>query len=195
MATDDALLIELVRSGSEDAAAELFERHWPLVWHWAFGVTGDRGLAEQVAQEAIFRAFRSLDRFDPARPFRAWLKRVTINLAIDELRRERRHDVAPEWMTELRAVPPFEDAELLESVVAAVREAAAAAADRRRPPLLARLRRRGDRVAARDSARHRRLPPEPRASGAARRAGGGACLTSSACCRTCRRRFRGPIQA
>ena len=119
---DDALLIELVRAGSEDAAAELFERHWPLVWHWAFGVTGDRGLAEQVAQEAILRAFRSLDRFDTARPFRPWLKRVTINLAIDELRRERRHEAAPGWMSELRAVPPFEDAELLEAVVAAVRQ-------------------------------------------------------------------------
>jgi RNA polymerase sigma-70 factor, ECF subfamily len=121
MPPDDALLIELVRGGSQDAAAELFERHWPLVWHWAFGVTGDRGLAEQVAQEAILRAFRSLDRFDPARPFRPWLKRVTVNLAIDELRRERRHESAPEWMSELRAVPPFEDAELLDSVVAAVR--------------------------------------------------------------------------
>src|ERR671934_1748848 len=107
MATDDALLIELVRSGSEDAAAELFERHWPLVWHWAFGVTGDRGLAEQVAQEAILRAFRSLDRFDAVRPFRPWLKRVTVNLAIDELRRERRLQRTDSWMTELRVVPPF----------------------------------------------------------------------------------------
>ena len=55
------------------------------------------------------------------RPFSPWLKRITINLAIDELRRERRHESAPEWMAELRPVTPFEDADVLAEVVDAVR--------------------------------------------------------------------------
>src|SRR2546422_8610031 len=120
---DDAQLVALARGGDEAAVDELFGRVWPLAWHWAFGVTGDRMLADHVAQEAVLRAFRSLDRFDPARPFRPWLKRITVNLAIDELRRERRQETARGWMTELRAVATFEDdQELLESLVAAVRE-------------------------------------------------------------------------
>lgn len=120
---DDAQLVALARAGEEAAVDELFGRVWPLVWHWAFGVTGDRMLADHVAQDAVLRAFRSLDRFDPARPFRPWLKRITVNLAIDELRRERRQERARMWMTELRNVAPFEDdPELLGSLVAAVRE-------------------------------------------------------------------------
>src|SRR5204862_72488 len=87
---DDAQLVELARTGTREAIEELFNRVWPLAWHWAYGVTGNRMLADHVAQESVHRLFRSLDRFDPARPLRPWLKRITVNLAIDELRRERR---------------------------------------------------------------------------------------------------------
>ena len=118
---DEARLVALARRGEQAAIEELFEHVWPLAWHWAYGVTGDRMLADHVAQESVHRAFRSLDRFDPARPFRPWLKRITVNLAIDELRRERRHD-ARRWMAELRPEPPVENGELLELVVDAVRE-------------------------------------------------------------------------
>ena len=119
---DEARLVELARRGDREGLDHLFERVWPLAWHWAYGVTGDRMLADHVAQEAVLRAFRSLDRFDLARPFRPWLKRITINLAIDELRRERRHEHVGEWMTELRVVAPFEDEpDALEALLDAVR--------------------------------------------------------------------------
>jgi RNA polymerase sigma-70 factor, ECF subfamily len=120
---DDAQLVALARAGEEDAVEELFGRVWPLAWHWAYGVTGERMLADHVAQDAILRAFGALDQFDPARPFRPWLKRITVNLAIDELRRERRHARTSEWMSELRPVAAFaDDPALLESLVDAVRE-------------------------------------------------------------------------
>jgi RNA polymerase sigma-70 factor (ECF subfamily) len=116
---DEATLVDRARTGNRRALEQLFERLWPLAWHWAYGVTGDRMLADHVAQEALVRAFASLDRFDPTRAFRPWLKRITVNLAIDELRREQKHDPA-RW-TELRPVHPFVDRDLLDQVVAAVR--------------------------------------------------------------------------
>src|SRR5436189_3406559 len=106
---DEAQLVALARAGEETAIDELFTRFWPLVWHWAYGVTGDRMLADHVAQDSILRAFGSLDRFDPARPFRPWLKRITVNVAIDELRRERRQERTRTWMTETRVVASCED--------------------------------------------------------------------------------------
>jgi RNA polymerase sigma-70 factor (ECF subfamily) len=87
---DDASLIERVLGGSEEALAELYERFWPAVWQWAYAVTSDRMLADHAAQEAMIRALYSLDRFDVQRPFGPWLKRITVNQAIDELRRDRR---------------------------------------------------------------------------------------------------------
>jgi RNA polymerase sigma factor (sigma-70 family) len=116
---DESRLIELARHGDRDAMERLFEHAWPLAWHWAYGVTGDRMLADHVAQEAVVRMFASFERFDPTRAFRPWLKRITVNLAVDELRRERKHDPA-RW-GELRSVHPFEDREPLDELVAAVR--------------------------------------------------------------------------
>jgi RNA polymerase sigma-70 factor (ECF subfamily) len=116
---DEARLVELARGGDRAATERLFEQAWPIAWHWAYGVTGDRMLADHVAQEAVVRIFASLERFDPTRAFRPWLKRITVNLAVDELRRERKHD--PSRWSELRSVHPFEDREPLDELVAAVR--------------------------------------------------------------------------
>src|SRR5207253_9221532 len=48
---DEAQLVALARAGEETAVDELFGRVWPLAWHWAIGVTGDRMLADHLAQE------------------------------------------------------------------------------------------------------------------------------------------------
>jgi RNA polymerase sigma-70 factor (ECF subfamily) len=84
---EDALLVQLAREGDEDAVDELFGRIWPLVWHWAYAMTADRTLADHVAQETVYRAFATLDRFDASRPFLPWLKRITVNHAIARRRR------------------------------------------------------------------------------------------------------------
>src|SRR5512145_3497605 len=45
--------------------------------------------AEDVAQEAFIRVFRALDRYDPNRPFAAWLFTIAARLCIDHLRRRK----------------------------------------------------------------------------------------------------------
>ena len=65
-----------------------------LAFSVAMGVVHNRADAEDVAQEALIRAYRNLARLrDPAR-FRGWLVRIAWRLAIDQRRaagrRERR---------------------------------------------------------------------------------------------------------
>lgn len=86
----DHELIVLARRGSREAAGVLFDRYWELAWRAAYAVTANRALADDVAQDAVQRAFTSLDRFDETRPFGPWLKRIVVNRAIDLLRRDRR---------------------------------------------------------------------------------------------------------
>jgi RNA polymerase sigma-70 factor (ECF subfamily) len=45
--------------------------------------------AEDVTQETFVRVFRSLDRYDPARPFAAWIFTIAARLCIDQMRRRR----------------------------------------------------------------------------------------------------------
>lgn len=88
--TDDALLVALAQRGSLDAVAELFERYWPVAWQAAYAVTGNAARADDAAQDAIQRAFASIDRFELGRPFAPWIRRIAANRAIDELRRDNR---------------------------------------------------------------------------------------------------------
>ena len=98
----DAELIGLAREGSSEATSTLFERYWLLAWRSAYGVLGDRALAEDAAQDAVERAFGALERFDESRPFGPWLKRIAVNLAIDHLRHSRRARLEDDFAT-LRA--------------------------------------------------------------------------------------------
>jgi RNA polymerase sigma-70 factor (ECF subfamily) len=94
MPGDEATLIRRAQRGEPDAVEELFRRHWRGCWRAAYAVTGRRELANDVAQEAFVRAISSLARFDGSRPFAPWLTRIAVNLAVDELRGERRLDHA-----------------------------------------------------------------------------------------------------
>jgi RNA polymerase sigma-70 factor (ECF subfamily) len=50
-------------------------------------MTGDRALAEDLAQETFVKAFRSLAAFDTTRRLSSWLFRIAHNTAIDAMRR------------------------------------------------------------------------------------------------------------
>jgi RNA polymerase sigma-70 factor, ECF subfamily len=52
-------------------------------------MTGDRALAEDLAQEAFVKAFRNLAAFDTTRRLSSWLFRIAHNTALDALRRSR----------------------------------------------------------------------------------------------------------
>src|ERR687888_2719462 len=91
-----AARINVVPAMALDTATvdDVFRRHLHDVWRAAYAVTSRRELANDIAQEAFVRAVRS-DRFDPARPFRPWVTKIAVNLALDELRRERRLGTEP----------------------------------------------------------------------------------------------------
>ena len=86
MDVSDARLVELTLRGSADAAGELFDRYWRHAWKAAYAVVADRTVADDVAQDAMQRAFAALGRFNTDRPFGPWLTRIVVNRAIDELR-------------------------------------------------------------------------------------------------------------
>ena len=117
--SDDALLIALAQRGSLDAVAELFERYWPVAWQAAFAVTGNIARSDDAAQDAIQRAFAALDRFEAGRPFAPWIRKIAVNRAIDELRRDSRVVEIDEHTPRLATALP-EPGESVAGVAAAV---------------------------------------------------------------------------
>ena len=64
---------------------------WPGLVRLAFGLTGDRGLAEDIAQTALARAYVAWGRVSRADDPDAYLRRILVNASN---RRFRRHRVA-----------------------------------------------------------------------------------------------------
>ena len=88
MESDERRLVSQAKRGAPEAVSELFRRHWQGAWRAAFAVCGRRDLANDVAQEAFVRALSRLDDFDESRSLGPWVRRIAVNAAIDELRRE-----------------------------------------------------------------------------------------------------------
>jgi len=85
----DADLLAQHVAGDPDAFAEIFRRHRDRMWAVALRTTGDRELAADAVQEAFIAAFRRADRFRGDSAVTTWLHRITVNSAIDRLRREK----------------------------------------------------------------------------------------------------------
>ena len=84
---------EMAVSGGEALEREFHERLAEcstLAFRVALGVLRDRAEAEDVAQEAMLRAYRNYHRLREPERFRSWLVRISWRMAIDHQRAGRR---------------------------------------------------------------------------------------------------------
>ena len=82
---DDAQVISRVLAGDRDAYGTLVARYGRRLNDLARRMLRDPGEAEDVVQHAFLNAYRALPRYDPLRPFRHWLLRITSNLCRNRL--------------------------------------------------------------------------------------------------------------
>jgi RNA polymerase sigma-70 factor (ECF subfamily) len=68
---------------------QLVEEHQAMVFSLALRMTGDRGLAEEIAQDVFLALDRHLREIKNADHALFWLRRVTMSRATDALRRRR----------------------------------------------------------------------------------------------------------
>ncbi|HRU05272.1 MAG TPA: sigma-70 family RNA polymerase sigma factor [Candidatus Brocadiia bacterium] len=92
---EDAQIVAQAAQGDEAAFRVLVDKYRRVAYTAAYGFLRDEHLARDISQEAFVRVFRGLKRYDPKRPFVTWLRRIVVNLAIDELRRKRRRSELP----------------------------------------------------------------------------------------------------
>ena len=83
-------LVELAKSGDDEAFGRLFDRHRSGVYRLALHRLGDPILAEDVVQETFLRARSKLCTFDPSRRLFPWLASIALNRAADLWEKERR---------------------------------------------------------------------------------------------------------
>ena len=75
--------------GSQPAFEQIVRRYQRPILSLLVRLTGDRALAEDLAQDTFVKAFRNLAAFDVTRRFSSWILRIAHNTGVDAMRRRR----------------------------------------------------------------------------------------------------------
>lgn len=72
---------------------DLMKRSYKKVYNMAYRLSGNRSDAEDLTQEAYYRALRSFDTYEGDKPFENWILRIVSRLFLDLLRYRKRRVV------------------------------------------------------------------------------------------------------
>lgn len=86
---DDRALVSRARAGDQAAFGKLLRKYERRVFSVANGVLRNADDARDVCQEAFWKAHNALASFDGQAQFFTWMYRITVNVAIDHLRKRR----------------------------------------------------------------------------------------------------------
>ncbi len=85
----DIVLIDRILAGEASAYRLLTSRHQDYAFTVAYRIVGNREDAEEIAQDAFIRAFRSLSSFNREAKFTTWFYRIVFNAAVGFKRKHR----------------------------------------------------------------------------------------------------------
>src|SRR4029077_17308503 len=104
---------ELAREAAQaDTRAEFEDRlagSGGVAFRVACGVLRNAADAEDVAQEALLRAYRRFDRLRDRQRFRGWIVRIAFRLALDRTRSAKRREVRETLWSQTIQSPSTED--------------------------------------------------------------------------------------
>lgn len=87
---DEKKLIELSKNGDTHAFELLIEPYQKKIINIAYGMLSNTQDAYDAAQEALIKAYTSIEGFNMQSSFSTWIHRIILNVCKDELRRRKR---------------------------------------------------------------------------------------------------------
>jgi len=118
MRDPDPRTVQQARAGDLRAFEELVRLYQAEVFRFAWHLTRDRTLAEDVTQDTFLRAFRFIHGYRGAQRFGSWLFAIARNCSMDALRK--RGTVAEHDAREARSTPDASTRAELDAALAAV---------------------------------------------------------------------------
>jgi RNA polymerase sigma-70 factor (ECF subfamily) len=118
MRDPDPRTVQRARAGDLRAFEELVRLYQAEVFRFAWHLTRDRTLAEDVTQDTFLRAFRFIHGYRGGQRFGSWLFAIARNCSMDALRK--RGTIAEHDGREPRATPDASTRAELDAALAAV---------------------------------------------------------------------------
>lgn len=99
----------LSHSEKRNALEELMDTYGQDIWNYAFTLTRNKEMANDISQDAFVKAFEKLNEFRGESSIKTWLLKITRNLAIDSRRSAFFRRVTPvEFVTSTDSHPSAE---------------------------------------------------------------------------------------
>lgn len=83
----DAELMLAVKAGDSRAFGKLFDKYARAVVNFAYRFVGDRGRAEELAQDVFLKLYQAAPRYEPSAKLKTFLFRIAANHCMNERRR------------------------------------------------------------------------------------------------------------
>lgn len=97
---DEKALIGQILAGDQEAFAQLVQAYQKSVYNLCLRMVSNPTEAEDLAQEAFVKAWRGLRFYKHEAAFSTWLYRLTSNVCIDFLRKQKRQNTVSLTMEE-----------------------------------------------------------------------------------------------
>lgn len=82
-------LIEACRKNSRKAQLQLYKMYYKAMYNTALRIVGHTAEAEDVMQESFLAGFRKIGDYKGDASFGAWLKKIVVHAAIDQLKKKK----------------------------------------------------------------------------------------------------------
>ena len=90
--SNDLELVELFQKGNETSFNELVRRYQEKVYWIAYRFVNDHDQADDIAQDVFVKIYSALKYFRGESGFYTWLYRITVNVALNAIRKQRLGD-------------------------------------------------------------------------------------------------------
>ena len=91
------------------AEYELYKLTYSYLMGVCFRYTNSRENAEEMLNIGFLKILKNLDKYKPEIPFKSWIRKVMINILIDEFRKEKKHKENIEYVKEYYETRDYAD--------------------------------------------------------------------------------------
>ncbi len=112
MQNGNSNVLDEFRIGNVDAFEALFRLHQREVYGWLVRIVRNPAAAEDLTAETFWRIYKAHARFEPARGFEPWARRIATRVALDWLRTQRPENALPDDLANPPTADPGVSAEI-----------------------------------------------------------------------------------
>ena len=86
-------ILEGCRKKSLRHQEKLYKNYYGYVMAISLTYVSDRDIAREMTNDTFMKVFQNIDRYNDQYPFKAWLRKITVNTAIDYYRKYKKNDL------------------------------------------------------------------------------------------------------